>query len=985
LADDFLHRHRAGECPDVNEYTSKHPLLASRILELFPVILAMEQSSATTAERVGSTVGRYKLLERIGEGGFGVVYMAEQLVPVRRRVALKVIKPGCDTRQVIARFEAERQALALMEHENIARVLDAGTAESGRPYFVMELVHGVPITEYCDKNELSPRERLELFLQVCRAVQHAHTKGIIHRDIKPTNVLVTLDEGVPVPKVIDFGVAKATGQELTEKTLFTAFAQMVGTPLYMSPEQAEMSSADVDMRTDIYSLGVLLYELLTGTTPLDQERLKRSAFDEIRRIIRDEDPPRPSTRLSTLGDQAKTISARRKSDPVHLGRLIRGELDWIVMKAMEKDRRRRYETASGLARDIERYLHDEPVEACPPSALYLLSKFARRNRRALATAALVAGALLIGSIISTWQAIRATRAEHVARTMLKEAQEANANTRAVNNFLTLDVLWSAEPTVTRGHELSVRDALDNAARDVGKRFKENPRIEATVRNTLAGAYRTLGQLDKALEHSRIALDIIKRLGIEPTPDGLQIINDQGIIYMELGNGAAAEPLFRQVLEGRRRTLGNEDFNTVDAIGNLASALLIMDKLDEADPIVHEELRLRRMLHKDPLEIAFGTQRLADLCRRQGKLAEAEVAARETLALRVRGGGQDHPDTLRTKSVLASILARQGHSAEAEALLRSALADQRRVLGADHRDTIDTIDELSLLLVGRGVIEEAEPLAVEAAERSRRICGPDDPETLARINNLARVYLYRGKLADSEVLFSEALERSRRVRGEEHAQTLSISLNLGLLLMRRGRLDQAEPLLRHTLEIQQRVLGDDDIATITSVNNLGGLFFERHDFIQAEGMFRKALDAHRRVSGEAHPQTLATLSNLGRAIGAQFRDADAEPIFAELYRLTPGAQLPPRQAALFMSHWGPSLVQLERYGQAEAPLLEAMNRLRSTNQTSGEHMQRVLTALSITYDHTNRAGEANKCRAELAMLKASTQPAIRPASAPTAQN
>jgi eukaryotic-like serine/threonine-protein kinase len=434
LTDDFLQRHRGGERPSVDEYTSKHPDLASRILELFPMMLAMEQRGATTgaalyAERVGSTVGRYKLLERIGEGGFGVVYMAEQLTPVRRKVAIKVVKPGYDTRQVIARFEAERQALALMDHENIAKVLDAGATDSGRPYFVMELVHGVPITEYCDNNELPSRERLELFVKVCRAVQHAHTKGIIHRDIKPTNVLVTLHEGVAVPKVIDFGVAKATGQQLTEKTLFTNFAQMVGTPLYMSPEQAEMSSVDVDTRSDVYSLGVLLYELLTGTTPLDKERLKRSAFDEIRRIIREEEPARPSTRISTLRDQAKTISARRKSDPANLGRLLRGELDWIVMKALDKDRSRRFETANGLAMDVQRYLNDETVQAYPPSAAYRFKKFARRNKGTLVASAAVAATLLLGIAISTWQAVRATR---YAQAETKALALAQANERAAN-------------------------------------------------------------------------------------------------------------------------------------------------------------------------------------------------------------------------------------------------------------------------------------------------------------------------------------------------------------------------------------------------------------------------------------------------------------------------------------------------------------------------------------------------------------------------
>ncbi len=373
--------------------------------------------SVPITEQPGMVIGRYKLMEQIGEGGFGLVFVAEQHQPVRRKVALKVIKPGMDTRDVIARFEAERQALAMMDHPNIAHVFDAGATVSGRPYFVMELVRGIPITDYCDEQQLTPRERLDLFVSLCHAIQHAHQKGIIHRDVKPTNVLVTLHDGRPVVKVIDFGVAKALSQQLTDRTIYTQFAQMIGTPLYMSPEQAAMSGLDIDTRSDIYSLGVLLYELLTGTTPFDRERLHHVAADEIRRIIREEDPPKPSTRVSTLqGRLLSTVAAGRKSEPSKLCHSLRGDLDWIVMKCLEKDRTRRYESASGLAMDIERHLNDEAITARPPTNLYRLQKLVRRNKLAVVAASSVVAALVIGLGISTWMFVqeRAARQRAVA-------------------------------------------------------------------------------------------------------------------------------------------------------------------------------------------------------------------------------------------------------------------------------------------------------------------------------------------------------------------------------------------------------------------------------------------------------------------------------------------------------------------------------------------------------------------------------------------
>ena len=444
-------------------------------------------------------IGPYKLLQRLGEGGYGVVYMAEQDQPIRRRVALKIIKLGMDTKNVIARFEAERQALALMDHPNIARVLDAGATETGRPYFVMELVYGVKVTEYCDQNRVSMKERLELFIQVCNAVQHAHQKGIIHRDLKPSNIMVTMHDGVPVPKVIDFGIAKATEQRLTDKTLFTSYAQLMGTPAYMSPEQMELSGLNLDTRSDIYSLGVLLYELLTGRTPFDTSELLKLGVEELRRTVCEREPLSPSAKLKTLTNEELTKTARRlQVEAPRLVTQLRGDLDWIVLKCLEKDRTRRYATATGLAEDIERYLHEEAVMARPPSRLYRMQKLIRRNRVVVLFGTTAIAALLIGSVISIWLFIK-------EREALRSAKTANAKEAQLRHEA------ESREKVTRAALLASQERYEEADRLISESPLEKPSIEGeTVLRTLGEWHVVKGRWQKATERFA-ALDRVNRL------------------------------------------------------------------------------------------------------------------------------------------------------------------------------------------------------------------------------------------------------------------------------------------------------------------------------------------------------------------------------------------------------------------------------------------------------------------------------------------
>ncbi|MFO0874019.1 MAG: serine/threonine-protein kinase [Phycisphaerales bacterium] len=763
---------------------------------------AIAAMSAPLREGPGTRIGPYKLLQLIGEGGFGSVFMAEQEKPVSRKVALKIIKLGMDTRSVIARFEAERQALALMDHPNIARVLDAGATETGRPYFVMELCRGEPIVEYCDKNSLSIADRLERFVEVCAAVQHAHTKGIIHRDLKPSNVLVSTQDGRPHAKVIDFGIAKATAGKLTEKTLFTEQRQLIGTPEYMSPEQAE-GSLDIDTRTDVYSLGVLLYELLTGTTPFGAKELRSAAYADIQRIIREIEPPKPSTRLSHNSGTLASVAAQRHTEPRKLGPIIRGDLDWIAMKAMEKDRARRYETANDLATDIRRYLSGEAVLAAPPSAAYRLRKFVRRHRAQVAAAGLVMTALLLGLAGTAWQAkvaadqAKAARQAEAEATLARDAEKARADElKRVSDFQE-KMLIQVDPT-TAGVRLT---------EDVNRRSAaalEKATMSEAERAALVDAFR---QVWARVNATDAAAALIDETILKPAVKAIdEQFNDQPLVdaqlrhaladrYRQLGLYDAAFPLLKQALEIRRRVLGDDHPDTIVSIGDMGTLLQAQRKLAEAELYDRDALeRHRRVLGDEHPGTLTSINNMGLLLRAQGKLAESDPYLREAMEKRRRVLGEDHPNTISSIGSMGILLQSQGKLAEAEAYLREAMEKRRRVQGDQHPDTLIAISNMGLLLRAQGKLVEAEPYLREAMEKRRRVLGEDHPDTITSIGSVGALLQSQGKLAEAERYMREAVEKRRRVQGDEHPMTLNAIGILGQLLQSQGKPAEAIALL-----------------------------------------------------------------------------------------------------------------------------------------------------------------------------------------------
>jgi serine/threonine protein kinase/tetratricopeptide (TPR) repeat protein len=861
--------------PKVGNFMEPSPALAPA--ESSPVMSGPAETVTQhgPTEGVGSVIaGRYKLLETLGHGGMGAVFMAQQTEPVRRLVALKLIKPGMDSRQILARFEAERQALALMDHPNIARVLDAGATDSGRPFFVMELVKGVPITRFCDERQLSPRERLELFIPVCHAIQHAHQKGVIHRDIKPTNVLVCLYDDRPVPKVIDFGVAKAAGSQLTDASLVTGFGAIVGTPEYMSPEQAQLNQLDIDTRSDVYALGILLYELLTGTTPIDRKRLGQDAVLEILRVIREEEPPRPSARLSS-SETLASIAATRGTEPARLTRLVRGELDWIVMKCLEKERSRRYETANALARDLERYLHGDVVEARSPSASYRVRKLVRKHRTALATAATVILLLAFGVAISAWQALRATRAEwqsekerdrairseREARLLQaraageeQKARKSAAEATAMIGFfkeLTLearrgvevpdkgmrDERMDVELGIGRWHTENEKGAIEEGwfVRDrrldealaivdsekIRALFAEHPLAEAEIREWIATqAWPIDGWLPATgvMDGTEGWFKFPERLGEPPEmPYRVRYNLDVGLRNIE------------RATELRSIHLGPNDVKTLAAMRQLGQTLLSVDQ-------------------------------------GKGLKVLSELVARSSAAF-----GPDHDDSLRYLASLADAYEVAEKSDDAVRLWKDVYSRTRASHGSDDLQTLDRCESLAGALEKAGRIEEA-LRQWEESLRVRRKLGTVSLrlalQEVARLRELTRDH------SGGEAIWREALQL---VEADKNAR-VAIPAEFGL-----GQMKTGIPSPRWVFE-SRKVNGILDLDDIQE--SLGQCLLRTGKPAEAELVLRQCLAIRLKRPYLGDLKKFRTKSLLGAALSAQKKFIDAEPLLLSIYEGMP---------------------------------------------------------------------------------------------------
>jgi serine/threonine protein kinase/tetratricopeptide (TPR) repeat protein len=815
--------------------------------------------------------GRYKIRQGIGEGGMGSVYLAEQTRPVKRMVALKLIKAGMDSRNVLARFESERQALALMDHPNIARVLDAGSTEQGRPFFVMELVKGIPITDYCDRHHLGIPERLAIFRQVCSAVQHAHQKGIIHRDLKPTNILVEAHDDKPVPKVIDFGLAKATsGMKLTDNSLFTAFGSVTGTPLYMAPEQATFNALDVDTRADIYALGALLYELLTGSTPIPRGTLQRAALDEMLRVIREVEPPTPSSRIST-SDGLPSLAANRHIEPTRLSRFVKGDLDWIVMKALAKERNRRYDSAIGLANDVERFLNDEPVMAGPPTARYRTSKFIRRHRRQVVAACLIFLALVGGTVGTTLGLFEARKQRDLARdeTAEKErARAAEADQRLKAEAARRDEARARQTAERRSAQLgTVNVILGSIFRDL-----DLDQAEQEGKPVVIAIGERLDQASAALEGESI--------GDPATVARLQMTLGQA--QLSLGNNPKAVNLLERARAALVR-LGPDDTTTLSCSAALGWAYDMDGHLDRATAMLEPVVAaMKAKLGSDHADTLVSAHNLASVYMDSGRLDRAIPLFEQTLAAREAKMGPDHRDTIKSIDELGVAYRYAGQYDRSTLTLERAVEAAKAKLGPNHVLTLMCMSNLGNSYNRAGRLDRAIPLLERVLEARRAKLGANNDYTLVSMDNLAHAYRGLGRLDRAISLLEQSLKVAKaRKRPDDYEFLIPMAL-LGALYTDAGRFDRAMVLLEQALEGMKTSLGPDHHRTIECMDNLGRAYRVAGQLDRATSLHEQALARARAKLGPDRPETLALMADLARDYALAGRHGLAIPLFEQAW-------------------------------------------------------------------------------------------------------
>lgn len=844
------------------------------VCALKAALLLGEGSEVEPSAHAAEWIGPYRLVKKLGEGGYGVVYLAERVDPIRFWVALKVIKPGMDCAEVIGRFEAERQALALMNHPSIAKVFDAGATASGRPFFVMELVRGLPITEHCDRHSLPTADRLALFGQVCQAVQHAHQKGVIHRDLKPSNILVAIEDGRATPKVIDFGVAKAVGAALTVDPFKTTHHHFMGTPAYMSPEQVGFGGQDVDTRSDVYALGVLLYELLTGRTPFEPDALLEAGLEEIRRVIREDEPPKPSTKLGALTvAELEGAAAQHGTEPPRLMSSVKGDLDWIVMKCLEKDRVRRYDTAQALALDIERHLHHEPVSAAAPSRRYRLEKFARKHRASLAVTAIMAAVLIAGTAVSLWLAVRATAAERASRV---EA----AKSRQTARFLK-DMLDAVDPAVALGRDTTVlQGLLDRTAARVGRELAGQPEVEADLENTIGNVYEALGDYGKAEAMLHKALALRRSVFGEKHLRVADSVHDLGGLRRAQSRPAEAETLFRQALAIRESRLARDAPEIASSLSAIGVACMAQGKMSEAEKLQNQALEIwRRRFGPDSAEVALGMNDLGNVLLVTGRLNDAEARFRAAVKVRRNVLGASHPLLATSLGNLGSVLLYEGKLDEAEGLYRETLAMQRQLLVPEHPDVGTSMHNLGCVLVGQGKLAASDAAFAEAVRIRVKLFGTNNTDTASTLSAYSSVLLSEGRFAEAEAAQRAAFAPQRKVSLD--SQDLAASFNnLGDILRAEGRFSEAETNLEAALAIIKKVAGPESSIGASFLGTLGNSLRDAGRLPEAETVQRDALAMHRKADGLENVNTAQALHDLATVLSRSERLEEADDLFGQ---------------------------------------------------------------------------------------------------------